>query len=334
MYRTFNCFLIVTIFCCSAVQFVFAQPSLPVVLDTIAVGGTGGMDYITCDPAAHRLYISHSTRVEVVQYDTKVHVGTIDKTPGVHGIALAHEFGRGFTSNGKDNTVTVFDLNTLDVVGTIDTKGTKPDGILYEPVTKRAFTFNGGSENCTAIDAATMKVVGTLALGGGPEAAVADGKGDIYVNIESTSEVVRFDAATLTIQSRWPLAPAQTPTGISMDIAHRILFIGGRNQVFVACGADDGRVLANIPIGQGVDGTAFDAATGLVYVSNKDGSLDLIHEDGQSTFTAVGKIQTSPGAKTLALDPQSHRVFLPAALQMDVPGGMKGEMIVLVIGVR
>jgi len=119
-----------------------------------------------------------------------------------------------------------------------------------------------------------------------------------------------------------------------MDIAHRILFIGGRNQVFVACGADDGRVLANIPIGQGVDGTAFDAATGLVYVSNKDGSLDLIHEDGQSTFTAVGKIQTSPGAKTLALDPQSHRVFLPAALQMDVPGGMKGEMIVLVIGVR
>jgi DNA-binding beta-propeller fold protein YncE len=179
-----------------------------------------------------------------------------------------------------------------------------------------------------------MKVVGILALNGGPEAPVADGKGDIYVNIESTSEVVRFDATTLSIRSRWPLTPAKTPTGISMDRTNRVLFIGGRNQVFVACSADDGRVLASIPIGQGVDGTAFDAATGLIYVSNKDGSLNLIREDGPSTFTAVGKLLTSPGAKTLALDLQSHRVFLPAARQLDGPGGMKGEMMVLVIGVQ
>ncbi len=314
--------------------FVHAQPALPVILDTIAVGGSGGMDYITCDPAAHRLYLSHGTRVEVVQYETKFHIGTITNTPGVHGIALAPEFNRGFTSNGKDGTVTVFDLGTLGTVGTIDIRGTKPDGILYEPVSKRIFTFNGGSENCTAIDAATMKVVGILPLGGGPEAPVADGKGDIYVNIESSSEVVRFDAATLAIRSRWPLAPAQTPTGISMDRANRILFIGGRNQVFVACGAEDGKVLASIPIGEGVDGTAFDSAAGMIYVSNKDGSLDLIREEGPSTFTSAGKLQTSPGAKTLALDPESHRVFLPAARQADGAGGMKGEMIVLVVGVR
>ena len=333
MYRLFNISLVIILFCCN-VKFVFAQPALPVVLDTIAVGGTGGMDYITCDPASHRLYISHSTRVEVVQYGMRVRVGTIANTPGIHGIALAKEFGRGFTSNGKDNTVTVFDLSTLAVIGTIDIQGTKPDGILYEPISKRIFTFNGGSDNCTAIDPATMKVVGTVALGGGPEAAVDDGKGNIYVNIESTNEVERFDAAALTIYSRWPLAPAQTPTGISMDRTNRVLFIGGRNQLFVACSADDGKILASIPIGQGVDGTAFDSTTGLIYVSNKDGSLDLIREEGPWKFVHVGKLQTSPGAKTLALDPESHHLFLPAARQIDGTGGMKGEMMVIVVGVR
>jgi len=327
-------FLFSTFFCGCLVRIIVAQPVLPKVLDTISVGGSGGMDYITCDPASHRLYLSHATRVDVVDYLTKTRVGSIPNTQGVHGIALAQEFGRGFTSNGKDNSVTVFDLSNLSIIATIDVQGKKPDGILYEPVTKRVFTFNGGSDNCTAIDAATMKVVGTLALGGGPEAPVADGKGDIYVNIEDANEVVRFDAAALTIRARWPLAPAQTPTGISMDRTNRLLFIGGRNQIFVACSADNGKVLANFPIGQGVDGTAFDDATGSIYVSNKDGSLDVFHEENPSKFTAVGKVQTSPGAKTLALDLQSHRVFLPAARQSDGVGGMKGEMMVLVVGVK
>jgi DNA-binding beta-propeller fold protein YncE len=317
----------------SANQSVLAQPALPVILDTIAVGGSGGMDYITCDPKTHRLYISHSTRVEVVQYDTKEHVGRIEKTSGVHGIALAPELSRGFTSNGKSDNVTVFDLKTLAIIGTIDV-GKKPDAIIYEPVTKRVFTFNGESENCSAIDAATMKVIGTLALGGGPEASVADRKGNIFVNIETTNEVVQFDAASFKISSRWPIAPAQTPTGISMDRAKRILFIGGRNQVFVAMNADNGKILANFPIGKGVDGTAFDSKTGMIYVSNKDGSLDVIHEDSLSQFTSIGKLQTSPGAKTLALDNKAHNVFLPTARQVDGPGGAKGEMMVLVVGKR
>jgi DNA-binding beta-propeller fold protein YncE len=319
---------------CSAVQFIFAQSTLPVVIDTIAVGGSGGIDYITCDPKTHRLYISHSTRVEVVQYDTKEHVGSIEKTSGVHGIALASELSRGFTSNGKDGSVTVFDTKTLAVVKIIDTKEKKPDAILYEPQTKRVFVFNGDSENCTAIDATTMNIVGTLALGGGPEAPVADRKGDIFVNIETTNEVVRFNAASLKISSRWAVAPAQTPTGISMDRANRILFIGGRNQVFVAMNADDGKIFANFPIGKGVDGTAFDSKTGMIYVSNKDGSLDMFEEDSLKSFELVGKVLTSPGAKTLTLDPVSHKVFLPCARSVDGPGGLKGEMIVLVVGVR
>ena len=334
MSRTFERLLILGTLCCSAAPNVFSQTSLPVVLDTIAVGGTGGMDYITCDPKAHRLYISHNTRVEVVQYDTKEHVGSIEKTHGVHGIALAPEFSRGFTSNGKDGTVTVFDIKTLAIVKIIDTKEKKPDAIIYEPQTKRVLVFNGGSENCTAIDAATMEIVGSLALGGGPEAPVADRNGDIFVNIEAKNEVVRFDAASLKIKSRWPVAPAQTPTGISMDRENRILFIGGRNQLFVAMNADDGKVIANFPVGKGVDGTAFDSKTGVIYVSNKDGSLDVIHEDSPSTFTSIGKVQTSPGAKTLALDNKAHRVFLPCTRQMDGPGGMKGEMMVLVVGER
>ena len=320
--------------CFSAISYTFSQSALPVVLDTITVGGSGGMDYITCDPKTHRLYISHSTRVEIVQYDTKEHVGSIEKTSGVHGIALAPEFSRGFTSNGKDGSVTVFDTKTLATIKTIDTKQKKPDAIVYEPQTKRVFVFNGDSENCTAIDATTMEIVGTLALGGGPEAPVADRKGDIFVNIETTNEVVRFDAASLKIKSRWAVTPAQTPTGISMDRENHILFIGGRNQVFVAMNADDGKIIANFPIGKGVDGIAFDSKTGMIYVSNKDGSLDVIQEESASKFTSVGKLPTSPGAKTLALDNKVHRVFLPTVRQVDGPGGTKGEMMVLVVGTR
>jgi Uncharacterized conserved protein len=332
MSRSLNNLFILIVLFWSANQSILAQSTLPVVLDTIAVGGSGGIDCITCDPKTHRLYISHSTRVEVVQYDTKEHVGSIENTSGVHGIALAPEFSRGFTSNGKDGSVTVFDTKTLAFIKVIDTKEKKPDAILYEPLTKRVFVFNGDSENCTAIDAETMDIVGTLALGGGPEAPVVDRKGDIFVNIETTNEVVQFNASTLKISSRWAVAPAQTPTGISMDRAKRILFIGGRNQVFVAMNADNGKIIANFPIGKGVDGTAFDSKTGMIYVSNKDGSLDVIHEDSLSQFTSVGKLQTSPGAKTLALDNKAHRVYLPTARQVDGPGGTKGEMMVLVVG--
>ena len=319
---------------CSALSVMFSQIALPVILDTIAVGGSGGMDYITCDPAKHRIFISHATHGEVFDYVTRKPVGTIANTPGIHGIAIVPEFGKGFTTNGKEKTSTIFDLSTFAEIKKITVTGEKPDAILYEPKTKRVFTFNGGGENCTAIDAKTNSIVGTLALGGGPEAAVADGKGKVFVNIESTNEIVQFDAASLKIISRWPVAPAATPTGLSMDRKNHRLFVGGRNQVLAILDAKTGKAVANFPIGKGVDGTAFDAETGMIYVSNKDGSLDMFEEDSPNSFELAGKVLTSPGAKTLVLDPVSHKVFLPCARSVDGPGGAKGEMMVFVVGRR
>jgi len=280
---------------------------------TIPVGGEGKWDYLTFDAAAHRLFVSHATRVEVVDTEKNAVVGAIPDTPGVHGIALAPEFGRGFTSNGRAGTVTVFDLKTLAVITTIKVTGDKPDAIAYEPVSHRIFTFNGDSANATAIDAATGKVLGTLALDGAPEFAVADGKGRMYVNIEDKALLMAFDASTLEIKGRWPLAPCQTPTGLGIDREHRRLFAGCRSKVLAVVDADSGRVITTLPIGDGVDAVAFDPATALVFASNKEGTVTVVHEDSPEKFTLVGNIPTKPGAKTLALDAATHRIYLSVA---------------------
>jgi DNA-binding beta-propeller fold protein YncE len=309
-----------------------SQNRLPRILDSISVGGTGGWDYISCDAAARRLYVSHATRVEVLNVDTKLPEGVISNTPGVHGIAMAADLGRGFTSNGGDATVTVFDLKTLATIMRIDVTGKKPDAIMFEPVTRRVFTFNGGSDNCTAIDAAELKVVGTLALGGAPEFAVADGQGKIFVNIEDRNEVVCFDARNLAVLSRWPIAPCATPTGLSIDRKNRRLFVGGRNQLLAVLDADAGTVIATFPIGKGVDATVFDAEKSLVYASNKDGTLDVFREESPVRFTPLGRLPTVSGAKTMALDQQTHRVYLPSAHDNTANGGTRGEMYILVVG--
>jgi DNA-binding beta-propeller fold protein YncE len=313
----------------SSAGIVFAAPgggSLPKVIDTLVVGGTGGWDYVSCDPQARRLYVSHENRVEVVDIDARKKVGEIANTNGVHGIALAVAEGRGFTSNGKDNSVTVFSLKTLAVEKVIPGTGKKPDAILYEPRTHRVLAFNGGTENVTVVDAKTLDVAGTLALGGTPESAVADESGMVYVNIENKNEVVVFDAASLTIKSRWPIAPGGTPTGMAMDLKNRRLFIGGRNQTLVIMDADNGTVVANFPIGKGVDAVSFDPSSGLIGVSNKDGSFDVVKETGPNEFTVLGKVQTLQGAKTHVLDAVHHTYFFPAA---RTPGG---EMILIVAG--
>ncbi len=309
-----------------------AQGRLPRVIDSIAVGGTGGWDYATCDSDARRLYVSHASRVEVINLDAMRPEGAIPNTPGVHGIAAAAPFGRGFTSNGSNATVTVFDLKSLSTQATIEVTGKKPDAILFEPVTGRVFTFNGGSENCTAIDAASLNVVGTLRLGGSPESAVADGKGKVFVNIEDRDEVVCFDASGLVVLSRWPIAPCGTPTGLSMDRTNRRLFVGGRNQVLAVMDADRGAVIATFPIGKGVDGTAFDPGTSRIYASNKDGTLDVFREDSPDGFTSLGRITTVQGGKTMALDPKTHRLYIPAAHDRSASGGSKNEMYILVVG--
>ena len=280
---------------------------------TIPIGGEGGWDYLTVDTAAHRLYVSHATRVEVIDTQNNTVVGAIPDTPGVHGIALAPEFRRGFTSNGRAGTVTVFDLKTLAVITTVKVTGDKPDAITYEPTSRRVFTFNGDSANATAIDAASAQVVGTIPLGGKPEFAVADGNGRMYVNLEDTATLVAFDARTLEVKGRWPLAPCETPTGLGIDREHRRLFVGCRSKVMAVVDGDSGRVIATLPIGGGVDGIAFDPATALAFASNGEGTVTVVREDSPEKFTLVGNVPTKPGAKTIALDGATHRLYLSTA---------------------
>jgi len=292
---------------------------------TIPVGGEGSWDYLTADAPAHRLYVSHATRVEVIDTQNNTVVGAIPDTPGVHGIALAPELGRGFTSNGRAGTVTVFDLKSLAVITTVKVTGDKPDAIAYEPTSRRIFTFNGDSANATAIEAATGKVLGTIALGGGPEFAVADGKGQMYVNLEDTASLVAFDARTLEVKGRWPLAPCQTPTGLGIDREHRRLFVGCRSKVMAVVDGDSGRVITTLPIGGGVDAVAYDPATALVFASNGEGTVTVVHEDSPEKFTLVGNITTRRGAKTLALDGATHRIYLSAAQYGPPPSPTAAE---------
>jgi YVTN family beta-propeller protein len=232
----------------------------------IILGGDGGWDYLTLDAGARRLYISRSTHVVIVDPDSGKEVGTIPDTPGVHGIAVAAEFETGYTSNGRDGTVTVFDLRTLRQLAHIKV-GANPDAILYDPATKRVFTFNGGSRDASVIDAKTGTVVQTVALGGRPEFAVADGNGHIYLNIEDKSEVVKIDASKLSIEARWPLAPCEKPTGISMDVQRQRLFVGCANRLMAVVDSDQGHVIATLPIGSACDATAFDPRGNLAFRS-------------------------------------------------------------------
>jgi DNA-binding beta-propeller fold protein YncE len=281
-------------------------------LKKVVLGGEGGWDYLICDSAARRVYISRGTHVMVVDADSYAVVGDIPGTDGVHGIALAPEFGRGFTSDGRANAVTIFDLKTLKVLGTEPT-GTGPDAIVYDPASHRVFTFNGRSGDATAIDASSGKPAGTVALGGRPEFAAVDGQGHIYNNLEDKSEIVQIDSRTLTVSARWPLAPCESPSGLAIDRKHRRLFAGCHDQVMAVVDADTGKVLATPHIGQGVDANAFDSGTQLAFSSNGDGTLTVVHEDSPEKFTPVANVPTQRGARTMALDLKTHRIFLVTA---------------------
>jgi DNA-binding beta-propeller fold protein YncE len=276
------------------------------------LGGEGGWDYLTVDSAAKRLYISHATHVMVVDLSTYRLAGDIPDTPGVHGIAVAPELNRGFTSNGSANTSTIFDLKTLKALGTVKT-GTNPDCILYDPPTKRVFTFNGGSGDATVFDAATGTIVGTVVLGGKPETARSDGKGTIYVNIESTNEVVSFDAVKLSVVKRYPLKPGEGPTGMGLDIAHSLAYCGCSNRIITVLDLITGRVIATIPIGEGVDGNAFDPSSGIAFSSNGDGTLSVVQRSSQGRFQILQTLPTERGARTMTIDPVTHTVYLPAS---------------------
>jgi DNA-binding beta-propeller fold protein YncE len=312
------------LFACSFLAQVPTQgspPSSPKV-HKIAVGGEGGWDYLTVDPDARRLYVSRGNRVSVIDLDKETVVGELAETPGIHGIAIVPELGKGFTSNGSDSSVTVFDLKTLKATGKIKARGV-PDAILYDPASKRVITFNHRTNDGTSIDPASEKVAGTIDFGGEPEAAVADGKGHIFVNIRSSSEIVEFDALTLKILNRWPLAPGRRPNGLAIDVKQRRLFSGcNGNSKMVVMDADKGTVIATVDIGRGSDGCGFDPAKGLAYSSNGgDGTVTVIGEAGPGKFQVVSTIPTQVSARTMALDPKTHRLYLSAATTMTAPAG-------------
>jgi DNA-binding beta-propeller fold protein YncE len=278
------------------------------------IGGDGGWDYLTYDPAGKRLFISRGTRVQVVDPSKGSVLAEIPNTEGVHGIALALDLGKGFTSNGRENTVTVFDLKTLKETSKIKIEGGEnPDAIIYDPASKRVFTFNGRSKNATVIDAEKGTVAATIPLDGRPEFAAADGKGMVYVNIEDKSELVSIDARKATVANTWPLTGCEEPSGLAMDQKHRRLFAGCHNKVMAIVNADDGKVIATVPIGQGVDANGFDPETQLAFSSNGDGTLTVVHEDAPDKFKVVQNADTQRGARTMALDTKTHDVYLVTA---------------------
>jgi DNA-binding beta-propeller fold protein YncE len=307
------------------------------VIKTVPVGGEGFWDYLEVDSGGRRLYISHGTHVQVMDIDSYTLVGDIPDTQGVHGIAVAPELGRGFTSNGRSNTVTIFDLKTLKTLGTANTS-TGPDGIVYDAITKRVFTMNGRGNNATAVNAADGTVAGTVDLGGRPEFPAADGKGNIYVNIEDKSEIVQFDAQNLKVLNRWPLAPCEEPSGLAVDQANRRLFAGCHNQMMAVVDADTGKVVATPAIGQGVDANRFDPETKYAFSSNGDGTLTVVHEDSPNKFSVVENVPTKRSARTMALDEKTHNIFLAAAdFEPPAPGERRGKMkpgsfVILVVG--
>jgi DNA-binding beta-propeller fold protein YncE len=312
------------------------------VVTTYKVGGDGGWDYLTADAEARRIYISRATHVMVLDADSGKSVGDIPDTPGVHGIALAPELGKGFTSNGREGTVSIFDIKTLAPSNKVKV-GEGPDAILYDPATKRVFTFNGRSQDSTAIDAASGKVLGTIKLDGRPEFAASDAKGEIFVNIEDKSELDAIDPNKLEVKAKWPLAPCTGPSGLSIDRKNRRLFVGCDNKMMAVVDADSGKVLATPAIGDGVDATAFDPETGFAFASCGEGVLTAVKEESPAKFSVAENVSTQQGARTLALDTKTHNVFVvtakfgpPPAATADNPHPRRSilpdSFVVLVVG--
>jgi DNA-binding beta-propeller fold protein YncE len=283
------------------------------IIDTLVLGGEGGWDYLTVDTSAERLYVSRGTRVLVVDVIKNSIVGEIPHTTGVHGIAFETSASKGYTSNGRDSSVTVFDLKTLKTIRTVKIDARNPDAIIYDPFTRRVFTFNGGSMNATAIDVQTDSVVGTITLPGKPEFAVSDKKGRMFVNIEDKSEIVAFDPQTLKIIATWQLTPGTEPSGLAMDIDNHRLFSVCSNRMMVILNSDSGTIVTTLPIGENVDGAAFDPAQHLAFSSNGDGTLTIVRENTPQDFSVVENIPTRRGARTLTIDEKTHHIYTVTA---------------------
>jgi len=295
----------------STVQAQAATPGYHVI-QRINAGGEGGWDYVTVDPDGNRLFLSRGTHAMVIDLGRDSVVGDIPNTLGIHGVALAPELNRGFTSNGRDSSVTIFDYKTLAPIAVVRIPGRNPDAILYDPATKRVFTFNGGTSNATAIDATNGIVVGTVDLGGKPETAVSDG-GKVYANIEDKSEIAVFDPKTLAVLARWPLAPCEEPSGLAIDRVHQRLFAGCGNKTMAVVDMRTGKVVATPAVGSGVDAAGFDPGTQLAFTSNGEGTITVVHEDTPDKYTVVETVPTQRGARTMAVNPKTHRLYTVTA---------------------
>jgi DNA-binding beta-propeller fold protein YncE len=282
-------------------------------LKKVDVGGTGAWDYLTYDPSGHRVFVSRGMHVMVLDGESGATVGDIPETPGVHGIALAPELGKGFTSNGHTDTVTIFDLKTLKAVGQAPT-GKRPDAIIYDPASKRVFTFNSESHDATAIDAQSGQLAGTIPLPGRPEFAVADGLGGVYVNIEDKNSLAAIDSRALSVKANWDMPGCDGPSGLSMDRDHRRVFSVCRNKTMAVMDADSGKLVTTVPIGNGPDASTFSPKLAMAFSSNgEDGTLTVVHEDSPEKFTVAGTVRTETGARTMALDEDTGTVYLVSA---------------------
>lgn len=309
-----------------------------VFLKEIPVGDPASWDYLSVDPAARRLYVSHGNTAAVIDLDKDVVVGTITNTPGIHGVALAPEFNHAFTSNGRENKANMVDLKTLEVLKKIET-GQNPDGMLYEPGKKEVYLFNGRSSSATVINAQTGDVVATVPLDGKPEFGTADpAAGRVYDNLEDKSQVVSIDTSKHEVVDRWPVAPGEEPSGMALDTEHHRIFSGCGNKTMVMLDATTGKVVSSVPIGDGVDACAFDPGSQLAFASCGDGTVTIAHEDAPDKLTVVQTLTTQPRARTMTIDPTTHKIYLatakygPAAEGQRRPPALPGTFHIIVYG--
>jgi len=292
----------------------FAAGSTYQLAQKYVLGGDGGWDYLSYDGVGKRLYISRGTHVMVVDPSRGTVTGDVPGTGGVHGAAIAPELNKGFTSNGRDNTVTVFDLKTLQTLATVKIPARNADAIIYDPFSKRVFTFVAGPYAIVALDAQSNAVLGTMPIGGKPEFAAVDGRGTLFLNLEDTSQMVAIDTQQATFKGTWALKPCEEPSGMAIDARSHRLFVGCSNKLMAVVNGDNGNVVTTIPIGAGSDAIGFDPGSNLVFSSNGgDGTLTVVHEDSPDTYTVVGNPATQAGARTLAVDPETHSVYLVTA---------------------
>lgn len=309
------------------------------ILKAFHIQSGGGWDYIAIGPGNNRLYVSHGTQVNILNQTTGDSTGVIENTTGVHGIAFDKSQNRGYTSNGRLNNVTVFDLTSNAVITQIAT-GINPDAIMYEPFTKKIITCNGRSKNLSIIDPVTNKLIDSVDVGGKPETAVSNGTGKLYVNIEDKNEIVVVDLKTYKVEAHWPLAPAEEPTGLAFDKTTNRLFAGCGNKYLAIVDAANGKVIQTLPIGDGCDGAGFDPATKNIFTSNGDGTMSVYHEKAADKFELVANVATKRGARTIAVDEQSHLIYLPASdyepadpnVPKSRPKMIPGTFQVLVVG--